>query len=124
MLPYQSKVTKYLFFLLLFIVLAYGVFEARNFLYGPQIHIATPANGLTSKTSVVEISGTVANVTEISLDGHLVPLDESGKFTERLILAPGVNTFDFVAKDKFGRVRHRKLQILYKASEQIKNINN
>jgi len=116
MLPYHTKITKYIFIFFLLLVLAYAIFEARNIIGGPVINIQTPPNGLTAKTSLVKISGSVSNVANIKLDGHPIDIDETGKFTEKLILVPGVNIFDFVARDKFGREKHKKIQIYYKAN--------
>ncbi len=119
MLPYHSKITKYLFILFVLLVLGYTFFEARNIIGGPTITIATPESGLTSTSQVVEITGTVKNVTEIALDGQPVLINEAGEFTEKLILAPGVNMFTFVAKDKFGRERSELLEVFYKSDNII-----
>lgn len=114
MLPYHTRITKYLSVLFLVLVLAYAFFEARNIFFGPIIKIVAPAAGLTVKSQVVEIKGAVKNVTKITLDGRALLVNEVGEFAERLLLAPGVNTFKFIAVDKFGRTHEEVLEVFYK----------
>lgn len=113
MLPYHTKITKYFFIIFVLLVLAYAYFQAHNVLFGPSITISTPESGFTVESQLVEITGGVSNVAEFSLDGRTIILNESGEFTEKLLLAPGVNTFEFIAKDKFGRQRNEILQVFY-----------
>ncbi len=118
MLPYHSKITKYIFLLFILFIFVYALFEARNIISGPTITIAEPDSGFTSTSQVVEITGTVKNVTEIALDGQPIPINESGKFTKKLILAPGVNMFTFISKDKFGRERSELLEVFYQINKE------
>ncbi len=113
MLPYHTKITKYLFALFLILVLAYAYFEARNIFSGPVITI--PKGEVTTESALVEIAGAVKNVTEITLDGRAIFVNEKKEFNEKLLLAPGVNRFEFVAKDKFGRERKEQLEVFYKS---------
>lgn len=116
MLPHRSRVTKYLFAAFVVIVLAYAYFEARNMLYGPQIVLAQ-TDAITVHEELIEVSGTVKNVVEITLSGRTVFIDDTGLFTEKLLLAEGLNRFRFEARDKFGRTKHEVLEIVYVPSK-------
>lgn len=116
MLLHHTRITKYLFAAFVLIVLVYAYFEARNMLYGPQIVLET-TGAITVHDELVEISGTVKNVVEITLAGRLVFIDDTGFFTERLLLAEGVNRFVFEARDKFDNTKREVLEIVYQPKE-------
>jgi len=85
-------------------------------LYGPQIHL--PAGEITTVSDeLIEIRGTVKNVVEITLDGRLIFIDSDGNFVEKLLLADGLNSFSFKAKDKFGRKTSEVLNVVYQIPE-------
>ncbi len=113
MLPYHRKITKYLFIIFVLLVLAYAYFEAQDIFSGPDINISGPISGFTVSSQLVTITGNVRNVTELELDGKQITINEDGEFAYKLLLAPGINTFQFVAKDKFGRKRTEALQVFY-----------
>lgn len=113
MLPHHSKLTKYLFALFVLIVLFYAYFEARNMLYGPQIVLATE-DAITVHEELIEISGTVKNVVEITLSGRSVFIDDTGLFTEKILLSEGLNRFVFEARDKFDHTTKEVLEVVYK----------
>jgi len=117
MLPYNAKVTKYFFMLFVLLILAYAYFEAHNMFSGPNIKISAPESGFTVNSQLVEITGSVSNVTDFRLDGNIIEVDKTGKFTKKLLLAPGENIFTFVAKDKFDRINKEMLYIFYKVKK-------
>lgn len=112
MLPHHSKLTKYLFAIFVVIVLFYAYFEARNLLYGPQI-VLQNEEAITVYDELIEISGTVKNVVEITLSGRPVFIDDTGFFTEKLLLAEGLNRFVFEARDKFDHKTQEVLEVVY-----------
>lgn len=119
MLPHQTSITKYLFAAFLVLVLVYAYITAQDMLYGPRIIVATPAEGITVQSSVVEITGTVENVSVLRLEGTIIPVDESGTFTETLVVAPGANTFVLSAEDTFGRSSEETITVLYTAPAPV-----
>ena len=48
--------------LVVFIILSYGLFEARKLLEGPEITIDFPADGSATSTTAVTIVGTAQNI--------------------------------------------------------------
>ncbi|MBF05283.1 hypothetical protein CL644_01080 [bacterium] len=112
MLPHHSKLTKYFFAAFVVVLLFYAYFEARNLLYGPQI-VLQSGEAITVQEELIEISGTVKNVVEITLSGRPVFIDDTGFFTEKLLLADGLNRFVFEARDKFNRKTQEVLEVVY-----------
>lgn len=53
---------------------------------------------------VFMFSGTTHPEADLTLNGRVVYLDESGGFEERVLLAQGLNAFEFTAKNKFGKI--------------------
>lgn len=113
MLPHHSRITKYFFLALVIVILMYAYYEARNMIYGPQIVLADNAGAVTVHEELVEIRGAVKNVVEITLSDRPVFIDDEGNFTEKLLLAPGLNRFVFEARDKFDRTKREVLEVVY-----------
>ncbi len=112
MLFHRSRATKYIFAAFVLVVLMYAFFEARNVLYGPQILLGT-TGAITVTDALVEISGTVKNVTSFTLDGRSVFISDSGVFLEKVLLAEGLNEFVFEASDKFDNQTREVLKVVY-----------
>ncbi len=100
-------------FLLLFfcIVLAYGYFEARGYLFGPQIHVTTAPESTTEQ--FVIISGTVDHTTSFLVNGKEVAVTQDGQFHYPYLLARGNNQLYLDARDKYGSTNHQVVQVLY-----------
>ena len=118
MLPHHSKLTKYFFAAFFVVVLLYAYFEARNIIYGPQIVLQSGDGALTVENELIEIRGTVKNVVDITLGGRSVTIDDTGLFVEKLLLAEGVNRFEFEARDKFGNTTSEVLEVVYVPKDQ------
>ena len=109
---YHTRLTKYFFAVLVIVILIYAYFEARSMLYGPQIVIGSD-KVITVEEKLIEIQGTVKNVVEISLNGRTIFIDDTGHFSEQLLLANGLNHFTLEARDKFNRKTQEKLEVVY-----------
>lgn len=119
MLPHHTKLTKYIFFAFLVVILFYTYFEAQNLLFGPQIYLGTQS-ALTVKTERIDMKGSVKNVSFLSLDGRPLLVDSTGAFDEVMLLAKGLNVFTFVAEDRFGRKTVKKLRVVYEPPQKVK----
>jgi hypothetical protein len=106
-------VTKILLFVLIGIgIIGYSLYQARNLILGPELAITAPLNGATVENALVHITGTAKNVSYISLNNRQIFVDNKGTFNEDLLLAPGYNVWELQAKDKFGRVVSKKLELV------------
>lgn len=93
-------------------IAAYSLFQARNVIRGPIIKINSPSNGVSVKDSMIEIKGLAKNISFISLNGKQIFVDKNGNFNEKIILASGYNALKMAAKDKFGRLTEKSLEIV------------
>jgi hypothetical protein len=95
------------------LIVGYGCYEARHLIAGPEVSILTPKNGDTLTSDYIEITGTAENIAYISLNDRQIYIDDKGNFKESLLLSPGYNKEVIVAKDKFGRVKHETIELVY-----------
>lgn len=84
------------------LLLIYGVWQAREFLMGPRVHLDSPAEGQIFEDDLVEVSGNAKDVSKFTLNGRTVFTDENGNFKEKILLTKGVNELTLYAEDKFG----------------------
>lgn len=53
---------------------------------------------------VFVFSGQTHPEADLTMNGRIVYLNESGEFEERVLLARGLNAFEFAAKNRFGKI--------------------
>lgn len=92
----------------------YAAFRAKDMVSGPAITVTSPANGTLVSDSLVEIKGTAEHVSFLTLNGDKIYTDESGVFSEKILLSYGYNSVTLGAKDRFGRTVTKNLQLIYK----------
>lgn len=97
-----------------FIIILYGLFQARNLIQGPVIQIHTPENGATIEDALVHIKGEAHNISEITLNDRLILVDEMGYFEEQLLLPEGYTIMTLKARDRFGRTTKETLQLVHR----------
>jgi len=96
------------------IIIGYGAFRAKDLAEGPKLDITSPENGMTLYDSLLEIRGTAENISFLTLNGNKIFTDESGIYDEQILLAPGYNVITLTARDRFGRIATKTLQLTYK----------
>ena len=96
-----------LFVILVVAVGAYIFLGTQKMRQGPIINIPTPKNGLVVKTPIVEIEGKVENVNKIFINNKQVPVRDGNTLKERLLLAPGENTFVITAYDELNNANKK-----------------
>ena len=99
-------------FTIFFIMSFYAYCEADNIIQGPEITIEHPTNGTTINGETVIISGTAKNISYISVNGKPIFTDSGGKFIEKIILSKGYNSFFIEAKDRIGKEKTEKIEII------------
>lgn len=96
-------------------ILVYGYYEFRGLLYGPELIIGTPQNGVVTAEQVAIISGSTRRISKITLNGRNIFIDENGLFSEHLSLLPGVNFVTMSVSDRFGNSVTKSLEVVYDA---------
>jgi len=92
-------------------LIGYAYFEARNVIRGPVI--AVDATEVTVNEPLVLIRGVASNITELRMNGRVIPTTENGAFEEAHLLAPGYNKVTLFAKDKIGRSTTKVIEVVY-----------
>ncbi len=87
----------------LFAILGYGLMEAIPLLRGPQITFSSPTEYSTSTDGFVTLSGIAKNTETLTLNGHILLIDESGHFNTQLLFPTGGSVLVLNATDRFGR---------------------
>ena len=93
------------------VFLGYGIFEARRIIEGPRITIASPINGSAVGGPLVTISGTIQNAAFFTINDRQVLSDDRGNFSESFSPPPGLAIIEVAARDRFGRMMTKELQI-------------
>lgn len=78
----------------------YLAVQYTSILSAPKVEIYTPQNDITTAAAVIEVSGKAEEDTTVSIDGELVPIDESGNFNYQMKLEDGRNVIEVVASKR------------------------
>ncbi|HUZ92957.1 MAG TPA: helix-turn-helix domain-containing protein [Candidatus Paceibacterota bacterium] len=102
------------------LVLVYFLFQFRHIFGTPQITLTSPSgNPAYVTTNTVTVAGTLANGTELTLNGETVSLGANGGWSKSVLLAPGMNTVIITAKKFLGRDASLLEQIIYEPASAI-----
>lgn len=101
-------------FILVIVIAFYSYGRARNIIFGPEITITSPTNGEVLYDDVLTLTGTIDNAAFISLNGRQIFVDESGSFSEKLLLHYGYNIIEIEAEDRFNQTEKKRLQVVYR----------
>lgn len=94
------------------IVIGYAIMRSLNYARGPEIIVRYPENGSATTSQSVELSGQAVRISDISLNGRPISVDEAGNFRETVVIFDGVNIWTIQAHDQFGREISRQMQIV------------
>ena len=100
--------------LFLFLILGYSFYQSRSLITGPLITINEPENGSTVTRQLVTIAGAAKNMNKITLDDRPIYVDESGAFSEKLLLSEGYNIIKISAWDKFSKKTEKTIELVYR----------
>lgn len=90
----------------------YAGFQSKKIISGPQITIQSPST-TSASDSIIDVTGIVKNVSVVTLNDRLIPIDEAGQFKEKVLLYPGYNVIKLKVTDKFGAYVTKELQLIY-----------
>lgn len=99
-------------FLLAGIVLGYGYYQAKDFLYGPMVEVTSLKNGQDLAAALVTVQGISKNISFLNLNGRKIFTDKDGNWSEKLLASPGYNIIQVEAKDRFGRDVTKTLEVV------------
>lgn len=99
--------------LLLVVIIGYGVYQSKRIVTGPKITVVNVENGAATTSPLFTLSGDAQNTSILEINGRQVFTDEKGYFAEKILLYPGYNVISLQAKDKFGAVVTRTVDVYY-----------
>ena len=79
----------------------YFLFQANDFIFGPELSLFSPKEGETVWGDVV-VSGKTDPRTTLTINGYETYSDEMGIFEENLPLGEGFHIIDVIVKNRFG----------------------
>ncbi|OGK14529.1 hypothetical protein A2862_01745 [Candidatus Roizmanbacteria bacterium RIFCSPHIGHO2_01_FULL_38_41] len=118
------NVRRFLIILSVFLLVSYGLFNARNLIIGPTIEIFSPTKDIETKDNTINVKGRAKNITFISLNERPIFVDVDGLFEEKLLLSPGSNIIEIKARDRFKKETEKIINIYYKQSAAISTTTN
>ncbi len=101
------------------IIAGYTYYEFHPFLLGPVIIINSPTSGTTIAAPLVAVTGIAKNITEITLNGRPISIDEQGRFNEEAAVPEGYAILTLAARDRFGRTAAQTIQLWRQPSPDI-----
>ena len=90
--------------------------SAEDAYQGPAVAITSPANGATTPTQPVTVTGTATDnvgVTSLTVNGAAVTPAADGSFSTPVTLAPGQNTITAIAKDAAANSSQAAVSVVY-----------
>jgi hypothetical protein len=103
--------------LIIAIIGGYTLFQLRHLIEGPRITFLKPLNGVLVHNSIFSLEGVAQNVKEVQIDDRPAFINETGKFTDTILLSVGYNVIRVTGKDKFNRKTEQQIEVIYKKSE-------
>lgn len=96
------------------LIVAYGLWNARNIIIGPEIIVLTPSAESETTLNIIAIQGVAKNVVFLSLNDRAIFIDQAGNFKEKLLLNPGFNIIRLYGRDRFKQETEKEIKVYYK----------
>jgi len=97
-----------------FLLVSYGIFNARNLIIGPTVEIFSPIDNTETTENILILKGKATNISFLSLNERPIFVNTEGLFEEKLLLSPGSNIIEIKAIDRFKKEVLKTIKIYYK----------
>ena len=87
-------------------------FQVKSFAAAPPLDIPSTVDNSIVKVDTLTLSGTTDAAAKLAVNGQLVPVDQTGKFTATIRLVDGVNTIEVRAQNKTDQETVKVLKVL------------
>ncbi len=92
------------FFLVVVVsAIVYGFWEGHALIEGPGLSLISPVQGAVTGNGFVTVSGKVARVNALAINGLAVLPNEDGSFKRTFVFARGEDILQVTVTDRFGR---------------------
>ena len=78
--------------------------QVRSVMAPPLLELTEPFSDTTVSGGSIILTGRAEVGSDVFINNQAVLTDKNGQFNENLILSPGINVIEVVAKNKFGKV--------------------
>lgn len=108
----RSMMKKYIVSAFFVLLGFYAIFQGRFIILGPRVSIDSPSNNASVNVGIIEVAGWAENVSYISLNDRQIFIDRTGRFVEKVVIAPGINIIKVALRDRFGRDREEYVRVV------------
>jgi hypothetical protein len=108
----RKKIEIFFIGLLVLLALIYGGWRAYPLIAGPNITLYNPHDGDNVASTTFELSGQVARVREITVNGRPIPIGTDGHFAEILIAQAPYTILVITATDFYGATITKTLRVI------------
>lgn len=98
----------------LVLFLAFFGFRLIKFVSTPDFTLEDPREGIELDEPAVSIKGRAEKESSLTVNGRELKIDGEGRFDEKIELASGVHTLEFIVKNRFGKVTKEIRNIVIK----------
>jgi len=92
--------------------LAYGLFQARTLIAGPELTVTSPRPGETVEGPVYSVRGSAHNISRVRINGRAITTDLSGKFEETLVTPDGYGVLLVEAENRLGKYTSTRVEFV------------
>jgi cytoskeleton protein RodZ len=97
-------------------VSGYVISQVSSVLTPPYLEITDPSSDITIPGNSIVLSGSAEVGADVFVNDQAVLTDKNGQFAESLVLSPGINVVEIIARNKFKKesriVRHISAEVL------------
>ncbi len=97
-------------FLLLFV--GYLWFQVKSFAAAPPLDLTSAVDNQIVKVDTLTLAGSTDANAKLAINGEMVPVDQTGKFTATIRLVDGVNTIELRAQNRTEKETVKVLKVL------------
>lgn len=102
LLTFRDVVRSSAVFVVVLLVMAYILFQARFLIIGPQIVLTSNPSQMQNERTI-ELVGHTDNISHLWLNGRAIFTDPQGNFSTRVVLENGYSEVTLEAQDRYGR---------------------
>lgn len=77
--------------------------QLMHFTGAPRLALQEPMDQFVVESPLVQVKGATEKESQLTVNGREVTIDGAGNFDARIDLQPGVNTLEFLVKNRFGK---------------------
>ncbi|MEK7160534.1 MAG: helix-turn-helix domain-containing protein [Patescibacteria group bacterium] len=100
--------------MIIFFVAGYLFYELHFLISPPQLEIFEPAGDLVVETSYLSVKGQTEPGAKLTINNETIKVDLDGRWSQEVVLSPGLNILRIVASNRFNKQRELVRQVMLK----------